>query len=82
VLGRLVELRQPQPDGVSAETGDAGEVGDTAATMLSSQEADEQPAGLLVQGGDQPIDVAVSPGDVARRLLPAGQAHAAVWFTM
>src|SRR4051794_5049598 len=72
VLGRLLQLRQAQPDGVAAEAGEPAEMANAAAAVLASQEADEQPAGFLVQGGDQPVDIPVLLGKVALGLLLTG----------
>src|SRR5262249_38252776 len=81
VLRGLVELHQPQPDSGAAEASDRREVGGAAAAVLPSQEGDEQPARLLIEGGDQPIDVAVLLGEIALGLFLAGRAATAVRLT-
>src|SRR5262249_25248528 len=53
------QLALAPADGISAQAGDTGEMGDAAPAMLLGQQANDQAPALLVQGSDQVVQGAM-----------------------
>jgi hypothetical protein len=49
-------------DRVAVQTGDLGQQGNSPATVLVGQKADQEAPSAFVRGGHEPVDPAVLPG--------------------
>jgi hypothetical protein len=59
---------------VGVQAGDLCEVGDSSRTVLSGEEADEEPSGPFVGASDEAVDPAMLSGQSTMRMLLAGGA--------
>jgi hypothetical protein len=68
--------------GMAVQSRDPRQQGDTSATVLACEKADDEPSGAFVGGGHQAVDPAVFPSQGTMRVLLAGRALTGVEYLL
>jgi hypothetical protein len=69
----LAQFASSAGDGVAVQPGDASQQGDTAATVLASEEAGDKPACTFVRSSNEAVEGTVFSGRSAAGVLSAGR---------